>query len=436
MSDPKSVELLARAERVIPGGVNSPVRAFRSVGGKPVFISRAEGPYLFGADGAKYTDYVGSWGPMILGHAHPAILEAIIAAAKNGTSYGAPTELEVTFAEKVISLYPSIEMMRAVSSGTEACMAAIRAARGFTGREAIVKFEGCYHGHADFLLVKAGSGALTFGVPDSAGVPVATAKGTLTLPYNDIGALKELFATRGTEIAAVIVEPVVGNMGVVPPEKGFLEAILEVCREKGAVSIFDEVMTGCRVARGGMQERAGLRPDMTCLGKIIGGGMPLAAYGGKRAIMEKIAPLGPVYQAGTLSGNPVAVSAGLAMLDRLDADVYEKLERLGARLEKGLVEATKRHGVDACVQRVGSMITMFFTKGPVKTFADAVKSDTKRFGRWHGAMLSRGQYWPPSQYEAAFIGTAHDDALIDATIAAADESLSPVADHEARQAGA
>jgi glutamate-1-semialdehyde 2,1-aminomutase len=423
MSDSKSVELLARAERVIPGGVNSPVRAFRSVGGKPVFISRAEGPYLYGADGAKYTDYVGSWGPMILGHAHPAVLEAIIAAARNGTSYGAPTELEITFAEKIIALYPSIEMMRAVSSGTEACMAAIRAARGFTGREAIVKFEGCYHGHADFLLVKAGSGALTFGVPDSAGVPSATAKGTLTLPYNDIPALKELFAARGAEIAAVIVEPVVGNMGVVPPEKGFLEAILELCKQHGAVSIFDEVMTGCRVARGGMQGRTGLVPDLTCLGKIIGGGMPLAAYGGKRAIMEKIAPLGPVYQAGTLSGNPVAVSAGLATLERLDPAVYEKLEHLGARLERGLVESAKKRGVDVCVQRVGSMITMFFTKGPVRTFADAVKSDTKRFGRWHGAMLSRGQYWPPSQFEAAFIGNTHDDALIDATIAAADEAL-------------
>jgi glutamate-1-semialdehyde 2,1-aminomutase len=423
MSDPKSVELLARAERVIPGGVNSPVRAFRGVGGKPVFITRAEGPYLFGADCAKYTDYVGSWGPMILGHAHPAVIEAIVSAAKNGTSYGAPTELEVVFAETIIALYPSIEMMRAVSSGTEACMAAIRAARGFTGRESIVKFEGCYHGHADFLLVKAGSGALTFGVPDSAGVPAATAKGTLTLPYNDIAALKELFATRGKEIAAVIVEPVVGNMGVVPPEKGFLEAIIDVCKEHGAVSIFDEVMTGCRVAHGGMQQRAGLRPDMTCLGKIIGGGMPLAAYGGKRAIMEKIAPLGPVYQAGTLSGNPVAVSAALAMLKELNAGVYEKLERLGARLEAGLVASAKKRNVEVCVQRVGSMITMFFTPGPVKTFADAMKSDAKRFGRWHGAMLSRGQYWPPSQYEAAFISAAHDEAIIDATVAAADEAL-------------
>ena len=423
MSDPKSAELMARAERVIPGGVNSPVRAFRSVGGTPVFISRAEGPYLYGADGAKYTDFVGSWGPMILGHAHPAVIEAVIGAAKKGTSYGAPTELEVIFAEKVISLYPSIEMLRAVSSGTEACMAAIRVARGFTGRESIVKFEGCYHGHADFLLVKAGSGALTFGVPDSAGVPVATAKSTLTLQYNDIAGLKELFAARGKEIAAVIVEPVVGNMGVVPPEKGFLEAIIEVCKEHGAVSIFDEVMTGSRVARGGMQERAGLRPDMTCLGKIIGGGMPLAAYGGKRAIMEKIAPLGPVYQAGTLSGNPVAVSAALAMIGLLDAAVYEKLEKLGAKLEHGLVEAAKKRGAEVCVQRVGSMLTMFFTAGPVRSFGDAVKSDTKRFGRWHGAMLSRGQYWPPSQYEAAFISAAHDEAILDATIAAADEAL-------------
>ncbi len=423
MSDPKSLELFARAERTIPGGVNSPVRAFRSVGGKPVFISRAEGAYLYGADGTKYTDYVGSWGPMILGHAHPAIVEAIVSAAKNGTSYGAPTELEVKYAEKVIELYPSIEMLRAVSSGTEACMAALRVARGFTGRETIVKFEGCYHGHADFLLVKAGSGALTFGVPDSAGVPSATAKGTVTAPYNDIAFLEDLFAKQGKEIAAVIVEPVVGNMGVVPPEPGFLEAIVRLCKEHGAVSIFDEVMTGSRVARGGMQERAKIRPDMTTLGKIIGGGMPLAAYGGRREIMQKVAPIGPVYQAGTLSGNPVAVSAALAQLERLDASVYEKLEALGARLEKGFVAAAKKHAVAWCVQRVGSMITAFFTPGPVKTFADAVKSDTARFGRWHAAMLAKKQYWPPSQYEAAFLSTAHTEADIDATIAAADEAL-------------
>jgi len=423
MSDPKSIELLARAERIIPGGVNSPVRAFRSVGGKPVFVSRAEGAYLHGADGKRYTEYVGSWGPMILGHAHPAIVEAIVSAARNGTSYGAPTELEVVFAEKVIELFPSIEMLRAVSSGTEACMAALRVARGFTGREAIVKFEGCYHGHADFLLVKAGSGALTFGVPDSAGVPVQTAKATLTAPYNDIGALEKLFAERGKEIAAVIVEPVVGNMGVVPPEPGFLEAIVRLCKESGAVSIFDEVMTGCRVARGGMQERANVRPDMTCLGKIVGGGMPLAAYGGRREIMQKVAPVGPVYQAGTLSGNPVAVSAALALLERLDAAVYEKLEGLGARMEQGFVAAAKKANVDVCVQRVGSMITPFFTKGPIRSFSDAVKSDTTRFGRWHGAMLERGHYWPPSQFEAAFISTAHTEADIDATVAAAVEAF-------------
>jgi glutamate-1-semialdehyde 2,1-aminomutase len=423
MSDPKSVELLARAERLIPGGVNSPVRAFRSVGGKPVFISRAEGAYLFGADGKRYTDYVGSWGPMILGHAHPAIVEAITGAAKNGTSYGAPTELEVRFAEKVIELYPSIEMVRAVSSGTEACMAALRVARGFTGREAIVKFEGCYHGHADFLLVKAGSGALTFGVPDSAGVPAETARRTLTASYNDVAGLEALFAERGKEIAAVIVEPVVGNMGVVPPAPGFLEAIIRLCKDHGAISIFDEVMTGSRVARGGMQERTNLRPDMTCLGKIVGGGMPLAAYGGRRDIMQKVAPLGPVYQAGTLSGNPIAVSAALALLERLDKSVYDKLESLGARLEKGLIEGAKKSNVTVCVQRVGSMLTPFFTQGPIHSFSDAVKSDTARFGKWHAGMLSRGQYWPPSQYEAAFLSTAHTETDVDATIAAAADAF-------------
>ena len=425
MSDPKSVELLARAERIIPGGVNSPVRAFRSVGGSPVFVARAEGAYLFGADGKRYTDYVGSWGPMILGHAHPAVVEAIVSAARNGTSYGAPTELEVRFAEKVIELYPSIEMVRAVSSGTEACMAALRVARGFTGREAIVKFEGCYHGHADFLLVKAG--ALTFGVPDSAGVPALTAKATITARYNDVAGLEAIFAERGQEIAAVIVEPVVGNMGVVPPEPGFLEAIVRLCKDHGAVSIFDEVMSGSRVARGGMQERAKVRPDMTCLGKIVGGGMPLAAYGGRREIMQKVAPVGPVYQAGTLSGNPVAVSAALALLERLDSAVYAKLEALGARLEQGFVDGARKANVEVCVQRVGSMITPFFTKGPIRSFGDAVKSDTARFGRWHTAMLARGHYWPPSQYEAAFVSAAHSEADVDATVSAAAEAFAVAA---------
>jgi glutamate-1-semialdehyde 2,1-aminomutase len=423
MTDPISRALFDRAARVIPGGVNSPVRAFRAVGGSPVFIARAEGAHLYGADGKQYLDYVGSWGPMILGHAHPAIVAAVKGAAERGTSYGAPTELEVRFAETLCAIYPSIEMVRAVSSGTEATMAALRVARGFTGREVVVKFEGCYHGHADFLLVKAGSGAATFGVPDSAGVPAATAANTVTLPFNDAAALRALFAARGGEIAAVIVEPVVGNMGVVPPGPGFLEAIVGECAKAGAVSVFDEVMTGCRVARGGMQERAGLRPDLTCLGKIVGGGMPLAAYGGKRAIMEKVAPLGPVYQAGTLSGNPLAVSAGLALLERLDDTVYARLEALGARLEAGLTRAIAARGAKACVQRVGSMVTLFFAPGPVRSWDDAKASDTKHFARWHGGMLERGMYWPPSQYEAAFISAAHTEADIDATVKAAQESL-------------
>jgi glutamate-1-semialdehyde 2,1-aminomutase len=425
MAGPKSKELFLRAQKSIPGGVNSPVRAFRAVGGDPPFIARAKGAYVWDEDDVKYTDYVGSWGPAILGHAHDEVVRAICGAAERGTSYGAPTALEVKFAEKVRSLYPSIEMMRAVSSGTEATMAALRAARGFTGRDLVVKFEGCYHGHADFLLVKAGSGLATFGVPDSAGVPAPTANATITLPYNDVAALRSLFEQRGTEIAAVIVEPVVGNMGCVPPEPGFFEAIVDVCKVHGAVSVFDEVMTGCRVALGGMQARANITPDMTCLGKIIGGGMPLAAYGGKRAIMEKIAPLGPVYQAGTLSGNPVAVSAGLATLERLNDAVYTHLEALGARLEAGFVKVTKAAGVDACVQRVGSMITLFFGKGPIKSWNDAKASDTERFGRWHRAMIERGFYWPASQFEAAFISNAHTEGDIDATIAACEAALSP-----------
>jgi glutamate-1-semialdehyde 2,1-aminomutase len=423
VSDPKSEALFARAVQKIPGGVNSPVRAFRAVGGEPIFIERAAGAFVYGADGTRYTDYVGSWGPMILGHAHPAVVHAIAEAATRGTSFGAPTELEVRFAEKVTELYPSIEMMRAVSSGTEATMSALRVARGFTRRDVVVKFEGCYHGHADFLLVKAGSGAATLGVPDSAGVPVQSACNTVTTPYNDVTALRELFAARGHRIAAVIVEPVVGNMGVVLPEPHFLEEILALCTKHGAVSIFDEVMTGCRVARGGMQERAGLVPDMTCLGKIVGGGMPLAVYGGKRVMMEQVAPLGPVYQAGTLSGNPVAVSAALATLERLDDPLYVKLEELGARLEKGLVRALAKNGVEGCVQRVASMITLFFQSGPVRSWGDAKASDTARFGRWHGQMIARRQYWPPSQFEAAFLSGAHTTDDIDETLAAADEAL-------------
>jgi len=423
MSDRVSQSLYERASAVIPGGVNSPVRAFRAVGGGPVFIDRALGARIFGADGAEYIDYVGSWGPAILGHAHPEVVAAVQKAAEKGLSFGAPTELEVRFAETVIGLYPSIQKLRCVSSGTEATMSAIRVARGFTKRDLFVKFEGCYHGHADHLLVKAGSGLATFGVPDSAGVPETTARTTLTLPFNDRAALEALFAARGSEIAAVIVEPVVGNMGCVPPEAGFLQAIVDLCKAAGALSIFDEVMTGCRLARGGAQERFGIKPDMTALGKVIGGGMPLAAYGGREDVMSCIAPLGPVYQAGTLSGNPVAVSAGLATLERLTPELYAKLEALGASLEEGLRDAARAAGIPACVQRVGSMITLFFTEGPVRSWDAAARSDTKRFAAWHRGMLARGIYWPPSQFEAAFLGGAHTEADIDRTVAAAKEAL-------------
>ncbi|XYH98034.1 glutamate-1-semialdehyde 2,1-aminomutase [Sorangium sp. So ce1128] len=420
---PASKALFDRAAAVLPGGVNSPVRAFRAVGGDPLFIARAQGARLFDADGAEYIDYVGSWGPAILGHANPAVVEAVREAALRGLSFGAPTELEVRFAEKIRELYPSIDMLRCVSSGTEATMSAIRVARGFTGRDAIIKFEGCYHGHADHLLVKAGSGLATFGAPDSAGVPESVARATLSLPYNDPAALEAAFAARGGEIAAVILEPVVGNMGCVPPAPGFLALVIDLCRKHGALSIFDEVMTGCRLARGGAQERFGLRPDLTTLGKVVGGGMPLAAYGGRADVMRVVSPLGPVYQAGTLSGNPLAVSAGLATLERLTPDLYERLEKLGASLEEGLRAAAEGAGVAACVQRVGSMITLFFTKGPVRSWADASTSDTKRFSAFHAGMLARGVYWPPSQYEAAFLSGAHTEEDIERTVAACREAL-------------
>ncbi|NUO48394.1 MAG: glutamate-1-semialdehyde 2,1-aminomutase [Polyangiaceae bacterium] len=423
MTDSLSRGLFERALRSIPGGVNSPVRAFRAVGGDPVFISRAEGATLYGADGTAYLDYIGSWGPMILGHAHPDVVRTVQEAATKGLSYGAPTEHEVKFAERIRELYPSMEMLRCVSSGTEATMSALRAARGFTKRDLIVKFEGCYHGHADHLLVKAGSGLATFGTPDSGGVPEGIAKTTLTATFNDEAGLRELFAKTGNQIAAVIVEPVVGNMGCVPPEPGFLQALVDLCRDHGAVSIFDEVMTGCRLAPGGAQEMYGIKPDMTTLGKIVGGGMPLAAYGGRADIMQCIAPLGSVYQAGTLSGNPVAVSAGLATLDHLGPGLYMRLEALGARLEEGLKLAIRDSKKTACVQRVGSMITLFFCEGPVKSWADADRADRKAFAAFHGHLLSRGIYWPPAQFEAAFISGAHTEQDIDRTVMAARDAL-------------
>jgi glutamate-1-semialdehyde 2,1-aminomutase len=423
MADSTSKNLFARARKVIPGGVNSPARAFRAVGGDPVFVQQAHGARIMGADGTEYIDYVGSWGPAILGHAHPTVLRAVQEVAFRGLSFGAPTQAEVEFAEKLCSLYPSMDKVRLVSSGTEATMSALRAARGFTGRDLIVKFEGCYHGHSDALLVKAGSGLATHGIPSSAGVPASTAATTLTLPYNDRGALEHLFTERGHTVAAVIVEPVVGNMGCVPPVEGFIESIVEVCRRHGAVSIFDEVMTGCRLAPGGAQQRFGLRPDMTCLGKVIGGGMPLAAYGGREDIMNVIAPDGPVYQAGTLSGNPVAVAAGLKTLELLDQELYDKLSSLGGRLEQGLKRALVDKMAAGCVQRVGSMITLFFCEGPVRNWTDASHSDTSRFAAWHAGLLERHVYWPPSQFEAAFISAAHTEQDIDATVRAAWEAL-------------
>lgn len=426
MSDAKSQALFERAEKVIPGGVNSPVRAFRAVGGGPVFIAKAQGSKIYGADGAAYIDYVGSWGPAILGHAHPDVIAAVKSAAESGLSFGAPTELEVRFAEAIQRIYPSMAKVRCVSSGTEATMSAIRVARGFTGRDLIVKFEGAYHGHADHLLVKAGSGAATFGSPDSAGVPARIAEGTLTLPWNDRAALTSLFASRGKEIAAVIFEPVVGNMGCVPPEPGFLAAILDECKKHGALSIMDEVMTGCRLSLGGAQQLFDLRPDLTTLGKIVGGGMPLAAYGGRADVMNVVAPLGPVYQAGTLSGNPVAVSAGLATLERLTPDLYRKLEEKSAELEAGLARAAESRGVTARVQRVGSMLTVFFHGAPVRSWSDAKAADTKRFATWHAALLAGGVYWPPSQFEAAFVGAAHDSADIAKTIDVASAAFAKV----------
>ncbi len=422
MSDSK--RWFEKATRVIPGGVNSPVRAFRGVGGEPFFVARGEGARLWDVDGRAYVDFLGSWGPLILGHAPRPVVEAIVEAAGRGTSYGAPTPLEVEMAEAITAAYPSIELVRLVSSGTEAAMSAIRLARGATGRPLLLKFDGCYHGHADSLLVKAGSGGATFSIPDSAGVPGPLAELTLTAPFNDLDAVHAHFRRRGGEIAAVIVEPVAGNMGVVPPRPGFLEGLREVTHAHGALLIFDEVITGFRVAYGGAQQRYGVRPDLTCLGKIIGGGLPVGAYGGSRQLMSHVAPLGTVYQAGTLSGNPLAVAAGLATLRQLAAPgVYATLEARGAQLERGLTAAAEKADVPLTVNRVGSMLTGFFCGGAVTDYASAKRADTTRYGKFFHAMLGRGVFLAPSQFEAAFVSLAHSEADLEHAARAAAEAL-------------
>jgi len=419
--------LFARAQQRIPAGVNSPVRAFRAVGGTPPFFESAAGAWLVDADGKRYIDYVGSWGPMVAGHTHPAVVKAVQEAAARALSFGAPTEAEIDLAETLCRLVPSIEMVRLVSSGTEATMSALRLARGFTGRDVIVKFEGCYHGHADSLLVKAGSGALTFGNPSSAGVPSTTAAHTLVLDFNNTAQVEALFAARGKEIAAVIVEPVAGNMNLVLPAPGFLEALRAACTQHGAVLIFDEVMTGFRVAQGGAQARYGIVPDLTTLGKVIGGGLPVGAFGGKKAIMEKIAPLGPVYQAGTLSGNPVAVAAGRATLALVEAEGFQSnIEAATASLVAGLALGAKAAGVEFSAQSVGSMFGLYFRATPPTSFAEVMQCDKDRFNKFFHAMLERGVYFAPSAYEAGFVSSAHDAKVIEETLAAARESFTLV----------
>ena len=420
----RSEELFKRALAVMPGGVNSPVRAFRAVGGQPCFIQRGEGSHIWDADGREYIDYVGSWGPLIFGHRPPEVMKALEDVLKIGTSFGAPTEREVELAELITKFFPSVEKVRLVNSGTEATLSAIRLARGFTGRDRIVKFEGCYHGHGDSLLVKAGSGVATLGLPDSPGVPKNLAELTTVLPFNNPQALKSEFEQRGNDIACVIVEPIVGNMGCVPPIKGYLELLRDLTKRSGTLLIFDEVMTGFRVAAGGAQQLYGIRPDITTLGKIIGGGLPVGAYGGRSEIMNRVAPAGPIYQAGTLSGNPLAVAAGLATLRRLEKeDPYSRLESLGSQLEKGLLQAASASRVPVRINRVGSMFTVFFTAEEVRDFESAKTCDTERFNQFFHGMLGQGIYLPPSQFEAAFISATHTDADVEQTIRAAGKAL-------------
>jgi glutamate-1-semialdehyde 2,1-aminomutase len=422
----RSRQLQLRAERLLPGGVDSPVRAFRAVGGEPPFVTHAEGAYLFDEDGNRYLDFFGSWGPMLLGHAFPPVVEAIQQAAARGASFGASIAAEADLAELVTRCFPSVEKLRFVSSGTEACMSAVRLARGFTGRNFIVKFEGCYHGHSDAMLVKAGSGVATLGIPGSAGVPAETAMHTLALPYNDLDAVEAVFAARQDEIACVIVEPVVGNAGTIPPASGYLQGLREITARHGALLILDEVMTGFRLSLGGAQQVYGIEPDLTTLGKIIGGGLPCGAFGGREDVMEFLAPLGPVYQAGTLSGNPLAMAAGIATLRHLIAheeEVYCGLEETTRRIAEGVGRVAKEMGIPMTVNRVGSMFTWFFTDKPVIDFASAATSDTLSFGRFHRAMLEAGVWLPPSQYEAAFVSTAHGQAEVGKVLEAARQAL-------------
>jgi glutamate-1-semialdehyde 2,1-aminomutase len=419
-----SEKWFTRAKQFLPGGVNSPVRSFKAVGGTPPVIQRGEGVLLFDIDGNRYIDYVGSWGPLILGHAHPEVAETVIAAVRNGTTYGAPTPAELELAELVVEAMPSVEMVRFVNSGTEAAMSAIRLARGFTGRDKIIKFQGCYHGHADMLLAKAGSGVVSFGLPDSQGVPVAVTQHTLTVPYNNLAAVEEIFAQYPNDIAAVMVEPIAGNMGVVLPQPEFLPGLRRLTQQHDTLLIFDEVITGFRVASGGAQALYNVAPDLTCLGKIIGGGFPVGAYGGKKEIMEKLAPLGPVYQAGTLSGNPVAMAAGAATLRILKKPgTYERLEALGKQLAQGFSEAAKKSGAAVYQTRAGSMLCNFFTDQEVVDYASAITSDAKFYSRYFRGMLARGIYLAPSQFEASFVSLAHTEKEIEQTIAAAGEVL-------------
>lgn len=424
MKRDKSSALFKTAQKLMPGGVNSPVRAFSAVGGQPVFIDRASGCHLYDADGNEYIDYVLSWGPMIAGHAHPKVTAALREAVTKGTSFGAPTALEIELTQMVRDVFPSMELIRLVNSGTEATMSAIRLARAYTGRDKILKFEGCYHGHADSLLVKAGSGAATLGIPDSPGVPADFARNTITAPFNNFGSVNNIMKSIGNEMACIIVEPVPGNMGVVPPVEGYLKMLREITRQYGTLLIFDEVMSGFRVAHGGAQELYGVTPDITCLGKVIGGGLPVGAYGGRKDIMEMIAPSGPVYQAGTLSGNPLAMTAGIETLKLLsEPGTYERLNKLSGQLSEGFRDAAKSAGVPVYNTGVGSMICTFFTEGPVTDYESAKKSDTAAFGRFFIAMLEEGIYLAPSQFEAIFLSIAHTEEHIDKTIKAANKAF-------------